>query len=228
MHLLHPHLKRALSINYRLMTFEKQTDSIVRATEQINVAAIVVNEHQQAIFVNEAADRLLAKRREIRIRNGTVEMCNPVESAKFRALIMEACDPINKITRDQPCVMVVKRTESAANLKLTVCPMDVPFLSTGAAKARAIIFISEEPSSAESAMEMLAKCYRLTPAEVRVLRGITEGRSLKEVATHLEVSVNTVHSQIKSIFAKTNTHRQSELMKLVMIQLHNGRSGMSM
>ncbi len=219
MRLLYPHLKRALSINYRLMALERQSDSVVRATEQINEGAVVVNEACQAIFVNGVADRLLAKSGQVRLQNGTVEIGNPVENARFRMLISEACDPINKITRSNPNVMTVAASENARKLRLTVCPTDVPFLAARSPKAHAIIFISEEHEAVEDTVEIVAKRHQLTRAEVRVLKGIIEGLPIKSIAARLGVSANTVHTQINSIYSKTNTHRQSELMKLVM--MHN-------
>jgi DNA-binding CsgD family transcriptional regulator len=39
----------------------------------------------------------------------------------------------------------------------------------------------------------------------------------KEAAAQLEVALSTVRSQLKSIFAKTDTSRQSELVRLLLL-----------
>jgi len=44
---------------------------------------------------------------------------------------------------------------------------------------------------------------------------LLEGCTLTEAAERLEVQVSTVRTQLKSIFWKTGTHRQGELMKLL-------------
>jgi DNA-binding CsgD family transcriptional regulator len=62
---------------------------------------------------------------------------------------------------------------------------------------------------------MLHALFDLTPAEARVSRGISEGLQLSQIATRYGVTVETIRAQIKAIFAKTGTCRQSELTALL-------------
>lgn len=62
----------------------------------------------------------------------------------------------------------------------------------------------------------LQELYGLTNAEARVLYHVVLGRSLIETAQILELSEGTVRTHIKRIFSKTNTHRQNELLHLVL------------
>jgi DNA-binding CsgD family transcriptional regulator len=48
------------------------------------------------------------------------------------------------------------------------------------------------------------------------LRELVSGHSLAESAKHLARSLNTVRNQLQSIFAKTDTHRQAELIAKVL------------
>lgn len=56
-------------------------------------------------------------------------------------------------------------------------------------------------------------CY-LTPAEARVARGIAQGLSPARIAKQLGVSPQTIRSQLKRVFVKTSTNRQTELSLL--------------
>jgi DNA-binding CsgD family transcriptional regulator len=56
----------------------------------------------------------------------------------------------------------------------------------------------------------------MTPAECRVALLLSDGRAPREIAEMVGVSFNTVRSQIKSIFAKTNVKRQGELIRLLL------------
>jgi len=64
--------------------------------------------------------------------------------------------------------------------------------------------------------EILQGLYDLTPAEAEILRLLAEGRSLEEVAQQRGITMNTVRSQLKQVFAKTDTRRQGELVRLVL------------
>ena len=57
--------------------------------------------------------------------------------------------------------------------------------------------------------------FHLTPAEVRIALGIARGESLATIAIANGTSVETVRTQLKSVFNKTGTHRQAELAVLI-------------
>lgn len=65
-------------------------------------------------------------------------------------------------------------------------------------------------------LETLQELYGLTTAEARVLYHVVLGRSLIQTSQILELSEGTVRTHIKRIFSKTNTHRQNELLHLVL------------
>nr|WP_249792676.1 helix-turn-helix transcriptional regulator [Bradyrhizobium sp. BRP22] len=63
--------------------------------------------------------------------------------------------------------------------------------------------------------EALAREFRLTPAELRVLFAIIEVGNASEVADVLGISEGTVRTHLHHLYGKTNTTRQTELVRLV-------------
>ncbi|RTL89338.1 MAG: helix-turn-helix transcriptional regulator [Hyphomicrobiales bacterium] len=66
---------------------------------------------------------------------------------------------------------------------------------------------------------LLQGLFDLTAAEARVASRVAEGLALDEIAEQHSVSVGTVRSQVKSIFAKTGVERQSQLAALLAAQV---------
>ena len=66
--------------------------------------------------------------------------------------------------------------------------------------------------------------FDLTPAEVRLVVDLVMGTSLKSSAKARGVSYETVRRQVKSVFHKTGTHRQSELVLTVLRAINENRS----
>jgi DNA-binding CsgD family transcriptional regulator len=62
---------------------------------------------------------------------------------------------------------------------------------------------------------MVAAAFDLTPAESQLAVSLAKGMSVNEVAIARGVSIETVRSQVKSIFAKTGTSQQSDLVSLL-------------
>jgi DNA-binding CsgD family transcriptional regulator len=81
--------------------------------------------------------------------------------------------------------------------------------------AVAAVFVRKAALQAPHPLEVIATTYRLTPAELRVLMMIVEIGGVPEVAEALGISVPTVKTHLQHIFAKTNTSRQADLVKIV-------------
>lgn len=64
--------------------------------------------------------------------------------------------------------------------------------------------------------ETLAQSYGLTPAEMRVAQGLTQGKKLSQIAADVSVSRATVAFHMRNIFQKTGTGRQAELVALLL------------
>ncbi len=64
--------------------------------------------------------------------------------------------------------------------------------------------------------KVLAQAFSLTDAEIRVLRGIVECKTLKEISEARGRSLATVRTQLRTVLAKTEMHSQAELVRMVL------------
>ena len=84
-----------------------------------------------------------------------------------------------------------------------------------ASTAVAALFVRKAALVIPSPPEVIAKSYRLTPTELRVLLSIVDVGGIPEVARALGISENTVRTHVDHLFEKTGATRQAELVKLV-------------
>tara|TARA_R110002020_G_C16301411_1_gene773150 strand:- start:295 stop:2043 length:1749 start_codon:yes stop_codon:yes gene_type:complete len=63
--------------------------------------------------------------------------------------------------------------------------------------------------------DLLEQSFRLTPSEIRLVRSLAEGYSLSGLSQTGGRSLNTLRSQLKSVFQKTRTNSQADLARLV-------------
>lgn len=85
----------------------------------------------------------------------------------------------------------------------------------GDAPDATVIMHCPEPRLGPTAA-VLGAAFGLTDGEIRVLGALIAGGALTAVARRLRVGHETVRSHLKSIFAKTGTHRQGDLLALVL------------
>ena len=64
-------------------------------------------------------------------------------------------------------------------------------------------------------VERLMDLFRLTQSEARVARELLGGHDVAEIARRTRSSVNTVRTHLARLMAKTETHRQSELVRVL-------------
>lgn len=81
--------------------------------------------------------------------------------------------------------------------------------------AVAAMFVHKAALDMPSPPETIAKAYKLTPMELRVLLAVVEVGGVPEVADALGVAETTVKTHLGRIFDKTNSKRQADLVKLV-------------
>ncbi len=80
----------------------------------------------------------------------------------------------------------------------------------------AAIFLSETSRPIEIDPRRLEKLYNFTPGEARVASLLVQGLNLDNAATYLGVSLNTVRSHLRTIFDKTGSGRQPELVRIIL------------
>ncbi|MBL8496627.1 helix-turn-helix transcriptional regulator [Nitrosomonas sp. JL21] len=78
--------------------------------------------------------------------------------------------------------------------------------------ARIMVVITEPDKFKGGGLDDFAKMYRLTPAETRVLNQLLQQQSTHEIAEVLHISMNTLRTHLKILFAKTSTKNQRELV----------------
>jgi DNA-binding CsgD family transcriptional regulator len=85
-----------------------------------------------------------------------------------------------------------------------------PFLG-----ARALLVLLDLHAKDIPDAGLLARTFGLSGAEAKLASYIGAGESIELAAGRLGVSVATARTQLKAVFAKTNTHRQAEFVALV-------------
>lgn len=80
----------------------------------------------------------------------------------------------------------------------------------------AVLFISDPDSEqAVSGADLLQQIYGLTTAQARLAEALSRGLSVEDYAEQQQLSCNTVRTHLKHLFDKTDTHRQGDLVRVL-------------
>ena len=215
MALLVPHLQRAVAIG-RLFDQRKASEQALTQTlDHVEAAVFLVGADGVIVFANEPAKTMLADGKLVQ--------------QKIRALHATAPEA-NRILRD--VFASAEKGDASVGIRGVAVPLTdgaqaqwfahvLPLTSghrkqTGLAYAAvAAVLIRKTAPDAPPPLEALAKLYKLTASEVRVLDAVLKVTGIKAMAEMLGVSQATVRTHLHNVFRKTGTSRQSELVKLV-------------
>lgn len=92
------------------------------------------------------------------------------------------------------------------------CPPD-PFTGAG---AMVIVFLAGPEARPVLSSDALKEMFALTATEARVAHLLASGLRPEDIAREMGIAPTTIAFHLRNIFAKTDTHRQAELVALVL------------
>jgi DNA-binding CsgD family transcriptional regulator len=78
-----------------------------------------------------------------------------------------------------------------------------------------MLLISDPERAVVLPADRLARAFGLTAAEARLAAALATGTSLTDYAETARITIGTARWYLKQALAKTNSHRQSELVRCV-------------
>ncbi len=183
------------------------------ATDALNtmrLPAIAIDRRGFVVDVNAAADAVFDN--DVKIKDKRLFVRDLEARALLKASLDELGNP-QKLKSQIAEPIIVQRPD-----KLPVILRLWPF--EGAAHLPeqvvcALITLNALGPKPGPSAAVLAKTFRLTPSEAKLASIIARGAPPQIAAQELKISRETARNQLKSVFAKTDTHRQSELVALL-------------
>lgn len=184
--------------------------SITNALDLVKQPAIALDRLGFVLQTNEAAvhifdDEFCVRYRRLRLKD-----------RQAQAALDSFIDQLRTIT-DRDALIgspIFVRRQSKWPLIIHTLPVEgaarSPFLG-----ARALLIISDPNLNRVPRLDLLARTFGLSPSEARLAPLIAAGLSPEQAASKLGLAYETARSHLKSIFAKTGTRRQSELVALL-------------
>lgn len=79
-----------------------------------------------------------------------------------------------------------------------------------------LLLAVDQSASRKELNSDLVHRYEFTDKEQQILVALTHGRNIRDIANRYFVSENTVRTHVKSLFRKTNTNSQTDIVRLVL------------
>jgi len=204
---LGPHLARLVRLAQRFAA--NNLVSGLSALERLNCAALAIDARGIAIDLNHPAEQLLGE--DFNLRAGRPVARDPASDRRLQRFIAAAlAAECSEALPSEPAVIASGESPWLVADAMPVTTFGSDFFSD----ARFILVLTDmEPALPDETR--LRMIFSLSAAEGKLAKTLAAGHGIEAAANSLSISRETARTQLRAIFAKTNTNRQAELSALL-------------
>ena len=220
--LLGSHVLRALRLAQRIEVAETAYSTGNRVLEEVRRGVVVLNQRKEVVFMNRQAEGLCTSARGVTsARQASGGRTLRASAAGDDCALQRAID--GALQQDAAAarrysyaeaVRIGNRQTGQATL-FRVVPLPPNRQSALGSERHALLFIDDLTARESGDDRLLTAVFGLTRAEVRVARALLAGARPKAIAQQLAVSEETIRTQLKAVYAKTETRGIASLVALL-------------
>jgi DNA-binding CsgD family transcriptional regulator len=215
MRLITPHVRRAVLIGKVIDLRTAEAANFADTLDGLTAGMLLVDATGRIMHANSTGHAMLREGDFLSAIGGRLVAGDPQIDQLFRDIFTAASHGDSAIGIKGIAVPLIARGGEryvAHVLPLTSGARRRAGIATSAAAA---LFVQKAALDTPPLPEAIAKAYKLTPTELRVLLAIVEVGGGPEVAEALGVSSETVKGHLGQLYVKTGARRQVDLVKLV-------------
>jgi DNA-binding CsgD family transcriptional regulator len=216
--LLSGHIAAAIGMNNELAVLRHQVSASSYLVDRLAFGVILLDAAGRVLFANREAGRLLAENDGLGITGGFLRARHPQDARRLEELIRSVTCGDSAATA-APVRTIVVRPSGRMALSVSALPVPRGLTMLDAPTAEALILVTDPERRPVLEEGYLAQRFGLGRNEAKLAAALTQGFDLREAASLASLTYATARWYLKGIFEKTGTHRQPELVALLLADL---------
>lgn len=211
--LLDPHIELALEVQRSIADLHAECFCAFEALDQMRLNLVVVSQTGWILFLNRAAAEIEVLADGLSFV-GKMRATSQSDDAILQKIIRNATSRGDHARK--PGIAIISRPSGRRSFVVRAFPLCGANSTTGHRRAVALLQIADPECESHISPFHLQDTFGLTPTEAKVAVCILRGSGLTCVAKELSVTLSTVRVHLQRVFEKTGTHRQAELVRLLL------------
>jgi len=204
---LQTHFTRAMRVRNRMRAAAMGNAAI--ALDKVATATVVLSRDRRILLANPAAEKFLKQSLVPLVSAGRLCATEPPNTTALEQSLA-ACQCYQFDSRFSRSIRLSGSPGNGIVLRLAP-----PLTATPkGSQAAAVGFLTMEGRPAHDLQTLVTTLYKLTPSEAALVKVLSDGLTPEAFADQRGVALATVKTQLQSVFSKTGTRRQSDLMRL--------------
>jgi len=206
-----PHLQRAFRLLHRTSELQAKAHMGLQVIDALSMPLFIVDSQARLVYLNGGAERLLASKAcGLTVKDGRLQALGNSDKEKLARLLVTATD--------RPAVsggIMLTPVGGTARWHAFVAPLPAASPLVGDRQLPLALIMLTEKDQPTLPLRVMGEIYKLSPAELRLGAALLAGKTIEEHADTARISINTARTQLRSLFNKTGTKRQGELIALL-------------
>ena len=211
---LTPHIRQFVHVRQALVRAQAGDTTVTALLGNPRVGILHLDRRGRILAVNDRARSLLRHGTGLSDREGVLQARAPDDQGRLARLVAEALPTSGAVPVSGS--MLLGRVSGLPLLVVHVTPVGVPQPDYGARHVAALVLMVEPGSWPRIDPGLVATTLGLTPAESQVAVWLTRGKSVREIALTMGLTVGAIYWHLKQIYQKLPISRQVDLVRLVL------------
>lgn len=207
-----PHLQRGIQMRQRFAELQLGQNFMAGSLDVLAMPTLLFDESSRVVHTNINANALLSHAKNLWLDDGHL-LTN--DSSVTRNLNLELTNAIRSSRGNggDPTGVVLLPRFGRMPLMLMIAPL---CLTGASSRGAALLFVFDPETVPAITPDLIRRLFGLTDAESELAVALCSGKTLDDAAVERGTSIHTTRSQLKSIFSKTGTKRQADLVSLLL------------
>jgi|GEM_PF-2429941 len=214
-----PHIGRAVRLRRAFSAMRTELHGLRAALDRLPTAMAVLDGVGRVVCLNARGEQLVERRHMI-VHGHRLTSSSPRTASAMAVAIKATAQLVEPGvvagTPPPPVVEVVR--DGAPPLSLIFLPLHPHhrLRQDSDANARVLVVVHDPVHTMRLDVDVVAKLHGLTATEASLAVALAEGQSAAEIAEARHSSEHTVRTHLKRILEKTGTHRQADLVRVLL------------
>jgi DNA-binding CsgD family transcriptional regulator len=181
----------------------------MEALDLLGIGLAICEPSARLLAANSTAEQILLDRDALQL-NETGELCAVAKDAPIMATV------IGQVLATEACGGALLVPRASGGRAMTVFVRSGEAKRGGARCRQALLMMVDSSRNVETTPTDLHQLFRFTPQETRLANLLMAGKTVPEACDTLGIHVSTGCTHLRKMFKKTGTHRQGELVSLLL------------
>ncbi|WP_240760929.1 helix-turn-helix transcriptional regulator [Mycolicibacterium sp. CR10] len=209
------HMRQAVRTQDKFAALADRAVELAGALEVVRHGVVIVAGEHVVINLNSAAEAIVRAEDGLCVRSGRIAATSTRAEHELHCAIQKALTVDPSAVRTGQSLTCVRPSGKRPYVVHVLPSHRRDADSSG--RPMALVLIIDPDDEPQPALALLRRLYHLTEAEAQVALRLMHGEDLKRVAEELSISHTTVRTHLQHVFDKTGTHRQAQLVRLLLV-----------